>query len=195
MSVRILDAALAQYLVHGLRRTSVDDVARAAGIGRATVYRRFANRDELVQAVLARECRRFFAEIAAATESLPTVADRLVEGFVVGLRSARKQPLLNRMLATEPDASLPFLTVQGGPVLAVMRDFMARQYLASPEASAGSFGTGTSAAPTADPAAVAEILVRLFISLVLTPDTTLALGTEDEIRDTARRYLVPLVSR
>lgn len=185
MSVRILDAALAQYLAHGLRRTSVDDVARAAGIGRATVYRRFANRDDLVQAVLARECRRFFAEIAAATESLPTVADRLVEGFVVGLRSARKQPLLNRMLATEPDASLPFLTVQGGPVLAVMRDFMVRQYLASPEASA--LGV--------DPTAVAEILVRLFISLVLTPDTTLALGTEDEIRDTARRYLVPLVSR
>src|SRR5215469_16060671 len=89
VSVRILDAALAEYLAHGFRRTSVDDVARRAGIGRATIYRRFAARDELVQAVLVRETRRFFADIAAATNELPALADRLVEGFVVGLRKAR----------------------------------------------------------------------------------------------------------
>src|SRR5437588_6985785 len=102
IGVRILDAALAEYLDHGLRRTSVDDIARRAGIGRATIYRRFPNRDELLQAVLARECRRFFADIAAATAELPTLAERLVEGFVVGLRTARQQPLLNRMLTIEP---------------------------------------------------------------------------------------------
>jgi AcrR family transcriptional regulator len=186
VSLRILDAALGQYLAHGLRRTSVDDVARAAGIGRATVYRRFANRDELIQAVLARECGRFFAEITAATESLPTLADRLVEGFVVGLRSARRQPLLKRMLASEPEASLPFLTVQGGPVLAVVREFLVQQYVTSAEAASGALDV--------NPDEVAEILVRLSISLVLTPDTCLALDTEEQVRATARRYLAPLVT-
>jgi AcrR family transcriptional regulator len=183
---RILDAALAEFLDHGFRRTSMDDVARRAGLGRATVYRRFPTRDELIQAVLALECRRFFADIAAATRDLPTVADRLVEGFVVGLRNARRQPLLNRMLTIEPEASLPFLTIHGGPAVAVMREFLVGQYLDSPEAKAGAL--------VANPHEVAEILVRLSISLVLTQDTCLPLATDDEVRATARRYLAPLAN-
>jgi AcrR family transcriptional regulator len=186
VGVRILDAALAEYLAHGFRRTSVDDVARRAGLGRATLYRRFATRDELVQAVLARECRRFFAGIAAATDELPTLADRLVEGFVVGLRNARCQPLLQRMLTVESDAWVPFLTTRGGPVIAVMREFLVRQYRNGQAATAGTL--------TVNPAEVAEILVRLAISLVLMPEGCLPLHTDDEARATARRYLAPLVS-
>ena len=172
--LRILDAALAEYLAHGFRRTSVDDIARRAGLGRATVYRRFATRDELVNAVLTRECRRLFADIAAATVGLPTLADRVVEGFVAGLRSARNQPLLDRMITTEPEAWLPFLTTSGGPTIAVLREFLAQQYHTTPE--------------------VAEIVVRLSISLVLTPESCLAVGTDEEARATARRYLAPLVT-
>jgi AcrR family transcriptional regulator len=186
IGVRILDAALTEYLAHGFRRTSVDDVARRAGIGRATIYRRFTTRDDLIQAVLVRECRRFFADIAEATRDLPTLADRLVEGFVVGLRSARKQPLLQRMLDHEPEASVPFLTTQGAPAIAVMREFLLRQYLESPEARAGKLDTNAEE--------IAEILVRLCISLILTPDSCLPLKTDEEARATGRRYLAPLVT-
>ncbi|HVV21890.1 MAG TPA: helix-turn-helix domain-containing protein [Pseudonocardiaceae bacterium] len=182
VGVRILDAALAEYLAHGFRRTSIDDVVRRAGIGRATLYRRFATRDELVQAVLVRETRRFFAEIAVAVRRLPNLADRLVEGFVVGLRIARTQPLLQRMLDCEPDVAIPFLTTGAAPAMAVMREFLLQQYLDCPEAR------------TSRPEEAAEILVRLCISLVLTPDTVLPLRTDDEARATARRYLAPLVS-
>jgi AcrR family transcriptional regulator len=185
VGLRIMDAALDQYLAHGLRRTSVDDVARAAGLGRATVYRRFATRDELIQAVLLREGRRFLAEIAAATESLPTLAERLVEGFVVGVRGARRQPLLNRLLRTEPDDALPQLTVHGGPLVAVLREFLVQQYLrgASADARCG---------PRAEE--VAEILVRLALSLVLTPQSCLPLDNDEGIRDFARRCLAPLLT-
>lgn len=182
VGVRILDAALAEYLAHGFRRTSVDDIARHAGIGRATLYRRFATRDDLVQAVLTRETRKFFADIATAVEAVPNLADRLVEGFVVGLRNARAQPLLQRMLDSEPDVAIPFLTTRGAPAMAVMREFLLRQYLDCPEAR------------TNRPEEVAEILVRLCISLVLTPDSVLPLHTDEEARKTARRYLAPLVT-
>jgi AcrR family transcriptional regulator len=184
--LRILDAALAEYLAHGFRRTSVDDIARRAGIGRATIYRRFTTRDDLVQAVVVRECRRFFADIAEATRDLPTLAERLVEAFVVGLRSARKQPLLQQMLEREPEISIPFLTTQGAPAIAVMREFLLRQYQESPEARAGKLDT--------NPAEIAEILVRLCISLVLTPDSVPPLRTDEEARATGRRYLAPLVT-
>jgi AcrR family transcriptional regulator len=184
VSVRILDAALAEYLDHGLRRTSVDEVARRAGLGRATLYRRFASRDELVQAVLVRESRRFFAAINDAVESLPTVAQRLVEGFVVGLRTAREQPLLGRLLQSEPEFLLPFLTIHGGPAIAIARQFMADQYRRSPEYRANT---------EVDPDEFAEILVRLSMSLILTPQTCLPLDTDDDVRATARRYFLPLL--
>src|SRR5262249_44055710 len=82
----ILDAALHESLACGLRRTNVDVVAKRAGVSRATLYRRFDGKDALVQAVLVRECRRFFTSVAAATDGLSTVEERLVEGFVVGVR-------------------------------------------------------------------------------------------------------------
>lgn len=186
IGVRILDAALAEYLAHGFRRTSVDDIARRAGIGRATIYRRFTTRDDLVQAVLVRECRRFFADIAEATRDLPTLAERLVEAFVVGLRSARRQPLLQQMLEREPETSVPFLTTRGAPAIAVMREFLLRQYQESPEARAGKLDT--------NPEEIAELLVRLCISLVLTPESVLPLRTDEEARATGRRYLAPLVT-
>lgn len=185
VGVRILDAALAEYLEHGFRRTSVDDVARRAGLGRATIYRRFAARDEIVQAVLLRETRRFFADIAAATAELPDVADRMVEGFVVGLRNAREQPLLQQILANEPESSVPFLTTRGGPAMAVLREFLLQQYLDCVPADEQQ---------ERKPEEVAEILTRLFISLVLTPDSCLPLRTDEEARATARRYLAPLVA-
>lgn len=174
VGVRILDAALAEYLAHGFRRTSIDDIARRARLGRATIYRRFGTHDELVNAVLTRELRQLFTAVAAAGDGLPTVADQLVEGFVVGLRKALNQPLLHRMITMEPEAWLPFLTTSGGSTIAVLRQFLVQQYRITPE--------------------VAEIVVRLSLSLVLTPDSCLAFGTDEEARVTARRFLAPLVT-
>ncbi|MDT5189565.1 MAG: hypothetical protein QOI28_1816, partial [Mycobacterium sp.] len=51
----ILDAALLEFERHGFHRVALDDVARRAGVSRTTIYRRFANRDELVGAVIERE--------------------------------------------------------------------------------------------------------------------------------------------
>lgn len=44
---RILDAAEALFLQSGLENTSMMDIARRAGITRVTLYRYFANRDEI----------------------------------------------------------------------------------------------------------------------------------------------------
>ena len=60
----ILDAAIVEFDRHGFRKVALDDVARRAGVSRTTIYRRFANRDELVSAVMDRENARLFADIA-----------------------------------------------------------------------------------------------------------------------------------
>jgi AcrR family transcriptional regulator len=48
--VRILDAAAEVFAERGLE-ASLDEVAARAGVGVGTVYRRFANRDELIDAL------------------------------------------------------------------------------------------------------------------------------------------------
>ena len=169
-----------EFLAYGLRRTNVDAVARRAGVSRATLYRRFEGKDALVQAVLVRESRRFFAGVADAVAGLGSPVDRLVEGFVVGVRFAREDPLLNRLLASDPEALLPYLTTNGELVVAAARDFLVRQ---APEV------------PVADrtPAGVAEVFVRLAISFTLLPGGAIPLATDDEVRAFARGYLAPLM--
>jgi AcrR family transcriptional regulator len=184
----IVDAALEEFLAYGLRRTNVDAVARRAGVSRATLYRRFKDKDALVQAVLVRECRRFFGSIAAAVAGVSTVEDRLVEGFVVGVRYARADRLLNRLLASDPEALLPYLTTNGALVVAAARDFLVRQ--------GGSDAPPPPPPPTPHPpppAGVAELFVRLAISFTLMPESAIPLGTDAEVRAFARAYLAPLM--
>ena len=62
MSDALLDAARDVFEEYGARRANVDDIARAAGISRSTLYRRFPNKEALLEAVVDRETGRFFDE-------------------------------------------------------------------------------------------------------------------------------------
>lgn len=177
----VLDTALEEFLTYGLRRTTVDVVAKRAGVSRATLYRRFDGKDALVQAVLVRESRRFFESIAAAVAGVSTVEARLVEGFVVGVRYARADRLLNRLLASDPEALLPYLTTNGALVVAAAREFLVRQ------------GGSREVVGGRTPDGVAELFVRLAISFTLMPESAIPLETDEEVREFARAYLAPLM--
>src|SRR5688500_16659891 len=60
VSARLLDAAYEQFCRMGVKRSTMTDVARLAGVSRITVYRRFATKDQLVEQVVRREFRRYF---------------------------------------------------------------------------------------------------------------------------------------
>ncbi|KAB2380046.1 MULTISPECIES: TetR/AcrR family transcriptional regulator [Actinomadura] len=181
LDARILDAALAEFETYGLRRVSVEDVAKRAGVARTTIYRRFTNKEQLLQAVILRECRRFLTGIARATEGLASPEDAVVEGFVAGLQSARTHPLMTRVLQSEPEAFLPQLSMNGGAVMLAARDVLAdRLRRARPDRAD-------------EHNAVAEVLLRVAVSLLLVPGGGLALDDEDAIRAFARAYLTRML--
>ncbi|MFI1200503.1 TetR/AcrR family transcriptional regulator [Streptomyces sp. NPDC020883] len=122
---RILDAAREQFTTFGLRRSTVDDVAERAGVSRVTVYRRVGNKDELAQRVLLREYRRFVAEVDAAVAGLPTMEERMVEGFAALLRLVRGHPPIGGLMRLEPETMLPYLTLESGPSFLAMRGYLA----------------------------------------------------------------------
>jgi AcrR family transcriptional regulator len=183
-SERILAAAVEQTEHFGVRRFTIDDVARRVGVSRVTIYRYFPKKDRLIEAVILRELRRCLRDVNEAIASYDTLEERLVEGFVFTLRYLRDHRLLNRMLRTEPEFIVPYLTVRAGPILEAGREFISG--FARREAEAGGLPLGGEEID-----AVSELLARAVLSFVVTPESVLGLRTEAEIRRFAEHYLAP----
>jgi AcrR family transcriptional regulator len=98
----ILDAAVIEFERHGFRRVALDDVARRAGVSRTTIYRRFANRDELVAAVIERENIALFADIADEVKRVGPQSNYYVEAFTLAILKFRRHRVLSRMMSDEP---------------------------------------------------------------------------------------------
>ena len=98
----ILDAAVVEFEQHGFRRVALEDVARHAKISRTTIYRRFANKDELVAAVIERENVRLFADIAAELKQSGPQSNYYVEAFTLAILKFRRHRVLDRMIRDEP---------------------------------------------------------------------------------------------
>lgn len=120
---RILDATLATLTRFGITKLTLEDVASAADVSRQTLYRYFGAKDELIRACLLREEERFLEAVIAHTQGDGDLDLRvaLERAFSVAIRLAREHPLLDRLLATEPDALLPLLLTGEGPVLSVVQ--------------------------------------------------------------------------
>jgi TetR/AcrR family transcriptional regulator, mexJK operon transcriptional repressor len=80
---RILEAARQVFLTDGYGATSMDTIAKAAGVSKATVYAHFSSKDRLFSEIIAQRCRRHFpndldAEIDALDpkEALRTIGQR-----------------------------------------------------------------------------------------------------------------------
>lgn len=183
---RILDAAREQFTAFGLRRSTIDDVAKRAGVSRVTVYRRLGNKDQLVQECLLREYRRFAAEVDEAVADLPAMEQRLEEGFVVLLRHIRNHPLIGGLMRVEPEFMLPYLTVDSGPAFLMMRTYLADRLRRAQRVEGRA---------ERDPVPVAELMVRITVSFLLNPVSCFALDDDDQARAFVRRYLTPLLDR
>src|SRR5215218_2347277 len=112
---RVAAAAFDSFVEYGIRRSTIEDVATRAGVSKMTVFRRFQNKQGLVQVVIAREIRRAMEQLDDVWEREHTLEQRLVLGH----------PLLDRLLRSEPELVLPLLTVDGAPALALYRELIA----------------------------------------------------------------------
>ncbi|MEU1995137.1 hypothetical protein NG2371_02784 [Nocardia gamkensis] len=181
---KLLESALSAFLDFGIKRTSMGEIARRAGISPATLYRRYESKNDLVEAVSVREAQRFVASIEKQVRTVSGNDDQLVEIFVAFIGAIAGNELLRRLLRTEPDLILPRLTTEAGPILAVGRDYLAEKLRELRDAG----GTHDF-----DADLVAEIMARLALSLALTPDGLIPVSDRGAAREFARRTLLPMV--
>ncbi len=177
----VLDAALAAFLDFGIRRTSMGEIARRAGISPATLYRRYAAKSDVVMAVGLREASRDLAAIDARIDTSAPPVEQLTRLYLEVSRRLHGNRLLRRVLETEPETVLPRLTLEAAPLLDIGRDYLA-DFLVRLQREGH--------VPAYEVAPVADWLARHALSETLTPAPA---PSEAEVSDFVRRHLAPFV--
>lgn len=176
---RLLDAARAEFVEHGFRRTSVGDISRRAGVSRPTVYRRLGDKDEIVRQVVVREVVSFFVAISSRVLTKTAPADRAVEAFVLGVRESRHHPLVIALQQFEPETLTSFFTDNTAPM--------------EPIRAAIAMTIAGESLPLDGALRAAEMLVRITASLLMVPTDALPIDTDEHARWFARTYFPSII--
>lgn len=110
----VLAAAKACVLDVGLRRTTLADVARRAGVSRMTVYRQYGDLGSLVSALLTAELVGLLEEAGEQVSRVSTARERLVEAGVLVVERLAVHPLWRRVLELDPELLLPLIVDRFG---------------------------------------------------------------------------------
>lgn len=176
----ILDAALVELERHGFRKVALDDVARRAGVSRTTIYRRFANRDELVGAVIERENVALFADIAAELKEAKPQANYYVEAFTLSIMRFRRHRVLNQMIVDDPALAQEMLHRHYGAAVERMATALRVIF---PDGFAERIG-----APAVND--LADTILRYAAMVLLLPSVQ-PLQSADDVRAFATRHFLP----
>jgi AcrR family transcriptional regulator len=170
---RILDAAQRLMFRTGARKMSLSDVASLAGVSRPTIYRYFASKEDLIDAMGKRVRRRFGVAMDEAMAGVVGVA-RLEAAIDVVARFVEAQPP-GRLLDIEP----AFAHDQMAAVLPMLVDGLVA--ILQRCASEGGLPDG------ANPRALAGAIARTAMSHYIFPDQDGA-AARREIRTAAGVY-------
>jgi AcrR family transcriptional regulator len=124
MRDRLLQATYACIERFGLAKTTVEDVVKESGISRATIYRHFAGRDELIRETVSWEIANYFTELADHVRDEPDLAALLTAGLMHAHQTLGEHALLQKILATEPDRLVGLLSTEAAKTLPFIAAFL-----------------------------------------------------------------------
>lgn len=105
-SQRAIDAAIRCMDQLGLERTTVDDIARESGISRATLYRRFGNKEAIFAEALRQQGRPFEQSATEILTGAGSLAERIERLLVWGVLELPDNVLFKRMLNEETQTGM-----------------------------------------------------------------------------------------
>jgi AcrR family transcriptional regulator len=122
---RILEGTNRAICTSGVRRTSVEDVARESGCSRATIYRHFpGGRDELLDALVEYEHQRFFLRLSQAVEDAASLEEVVERGLMVAHRALGELEILQIVLREQPELLEPTLVRASQPMVDLVAGFL-----------------------------------------------------------------------
>ncbi|EME19833.1 TetR/AcrR family transcriptional regulator [Rhodococcus triatomae] len=177
----ILAAAEECFARFGIAKTTMEDVAKAAAMSRATVYRYFADREALITESVVRRARANMPRARANITRWPTVEERIVEGICQDIRKGHLDPLVTRLVSPESMALSIQLLSESGRAIELTHELWGP--IIADEQAAGNIRADL------DPRLVSEWISELeimYISQYGTDDSAL-----DRVRIKLRAFVVP----
>jgi AcrR family transcriptional regulator len=166
----------------GLKRTTLADVARRAGVSRMTVYRQYGDLQTIVNKLLECELLALIAEARDAVADLPTARERLVEAGVRTVEGLARHPLYRRVLDLDPELLLPLVVDRFGSTQKAAIDLVAEQVAE---------GQRDGSIRPVDPRIAATCLQLTAQSFVFSARVVQGLPVTDELRHLLDAYLRP----
>jgi AcrR family transcriptional regulator len=187
MRDRLLEATYTCVARFGMGKTTVEDVVKASGISRATIYRHFpGGRDELLRETVAWEVARFFTELGDRVQDAPDLVELLRRGLVFAHQQVLEHEVLRKMLDTEPERLLPLLSTESARSLPFIASFL-MPYLEREE-RAGRLREGV------DIARASDYLARGILSLIGSPGRW-DFDDDEQVRELVRDELLGGIER
>lgn len=176
---RILDAAITCMKKWGLEKTSLNDIARMAGVTRPTVYSYFGSRDQVISAALMRAAVALGQRLMEHIGRFRSPEDRYIESLIFSLRELPKEPYLEVITRNDLSSFVnndALMNEAGWTLsLALFREIFAGQPLDDEELFE-----------------ICEVTIRLLLSLLMTKGPRKR--SEEEMRAFLRRRLLPLIA-
>jgi AcrR family transcriptional regulator len=97
----LLDAAEACLEEKGLPGTTMEDIARQAGVSRATVYRYFPGRESVVSGVILRATERYLHRISQRIAAHTDLGFAVLDFVEVTLRAAHREPIIGLLFGSD----------------------------------------------------------------------------------------------
>jgi AcrR family transcriptional regulator len=101
---KVLGAAEACIERHGIRKTTMDDIAKEAGMSRPSIYRFFADRDELLFALTKKHSRALVQKTHRFIARQSTFSDGVVEGLMYLADHGRRDPFTRLLVSPQDDS-------------------------------------------------------------------------------------------
>jgi AcrR family transcriptional regulator len=182
LDLRISDATLLVLSERGTEAASMQDVADRAGVGRATLFRRFGSKDALFEYAIASEVRRFLAGIAQLFTEVTDPRERICEAFAACLRLG-DSPLI-RGASPARRAALVAALAQGDPApIALARAFVAEQLR---------LGQADATVRAGDADTFADGMIRVVLGYFIVPSDTLDPSDPESTRRVALAVAAPI---
>ena len=176
---RILDATLRVVSRVGVAGLTLDDVARDAGCGRATVYRTFpGGRDEVLQQAALTELHRYLLALGAALDAATDLAEQLTAAVHATAVFVTGSAPLRHVLANEPGAILAHVAFDKSYVVFGLAHEVLAPRLAQH-------------LPDDRAAEAAEWLARLGLSYLAVPNPAVDLTDPDAARHLVTTFVLP----